>query len=298
MCQYSSQFQGNALYLIDYLRSELQHQCPTALCPEQEHLSPAVPSPQVNLQAAWDRCVHRHICWKSELSSGWQPGGILIKLIIVGALPLPHLPLITLPFYPTHPIEDFSLLFFFVDHAKNSVHLFSLCCRWRAQHILLFTDPRHLPITFVFKSNSSSKCSHLCSPSLPVPVPWVCLAEMFTIFSSQNSVSSPPQPPWSKQTHLHVHLDHGGLTRPTAETPVLEPAAGRRRWLWFGPLSRQPEGNCCHVPGLTLQLHLLSAERRAGLESKRLIDLAKALFHNLLTSEMLSYEAKVMEKFS
>lgn len=148
MCQYSSQFQGNALYLIDYLRSELQHQCPTALCPEQEHLSPAVPSPQVNLQAAWDRCVHRHICWKSELSSGWQPGGILIKLIIGGALPLPHLPLITLPFYPTHPIEDFSLLFFFVDHAKNSVHLFSLCCRWWAQRTLLFTDPRHLPITF------------------------------------------------------------------------------------------------------------------------------------------------------
>lgn len=47
-----------------------------------------------------------------------------------------------------------------------------------------------------------------------------------------------------------------------------------------------------------MQLHLLSAQQQAGSGSKRLIDLAKALFHDLLTSEMLSYEAKVMEKFS
>ena len=98
--------------------------------------------------------------------------------------------------------------------------------------------------------------------------------------------------------HLHVHLDYGALNWPIAETRILDPDPECRLWLWFRLISIQPKGNRCHVPGLILQLHLLSAEQHSGFESKRLIDLAKALFHNLLTSETLSYEAKVMEKFS
>lgn len=74
----------------------------------QEHILSALPFRQVKPQAAWDRHVRLQICWKSKLSSGLQPVGILIKLITVGALPLPHLPLISLPFYPTHPIMDSS----------------------------------------------------------------------------------------------------------------------------------------------------------------------------------------------
>lgn len=122
---------------------------------------------------------------------------------------------------------------------------------------------------------------------------------MFVTFSPLWSPHpSPLQSIWLKQMHLHVHLDYRGLNWPAGETRILDPDPECWLWLWFRLISTQPKGNCCHVPGLTLQLHLLSAEQRSGLESKRLIDLAKALFHNLLTSEMLSYEAKVMEKFS
>lgn len=203
---------------------------------------------------------------------------------------------------PTHPIEDFSLLFFFSLTTPKTQFIFFPPAADGELSIYFYllthgTSPSLL---------SSSPTVH---PSVPNSAPPPCRYQChgFALLRCSLSFpprtlslprSSPPQPPCSKQTHLHVHLDHGGLTRPIAETPVLEPAAERRRWLWFRPLSRQPEGNCCHVPGLTLQLHPLSAEQRSGLESKRLIDLAKALFHNLLTSEMLSYEAKVMEKFS
>lgn len=89
-----------------------------------------------------------------------------------------------------------------------------------------------------------------------------------------------------------------GFDWPSAETWIWDAEPELRLGLCFTSIPSQPKGNCCHVPGLTLQLHLLSAEQHSGFGSKRLLDLAEAPLRNLLTSEMLSYGAEVMEKSS
>lgn len=94
---------GNALHLLG---SEAQHPCPTELGSLQEHVLSFLFCPQVKPQQS-GTAPALEMCWKSRFSSGLQPADTLGKLIIVGALPLA-----TLPFYPSHPIMDFSLLFF------------------------------------------------------------------------------------------------------------------------------------------------------------------------------------------
>lgn len=99
---------------------------------------------------------------------------------------------------------------------------------------------------------------------------------------------SPP----NKCTFMSLGLQ--GFEWPFAETRIWDAEPE----LCFRPIPSQPKGNCCHVPGLTLQLYLLSAEQRSGFGSKKLLDLAEAPLRNLLPSEMLSYGAEVMEKSS
>lgn len=84
-------------------------------------------------------------------------------------------------------------------------------------------------------------------------------------------------------------LGFQGSDWPSAETRIWDAEPELRLWLCFRPIPSQPKGNCCHVPGLTLQFHLPSAEQHSGFGSKRLLDLTEAPLRNLLTSEMLSY---------
>lgn len=151
--------------------------------------------------------------------------------------------------------------------------------------MLLHINPRRLP-SLLFSSPTAHPGTLSSTPLRAGRRRRLCPAQTSAVLShtatfspSSGHASAPSRP-----------LGAGGST-----WPVRDPEPGPR----CGSASSAPaKGNCCRVPGLAPQLHLLSAERRSGLESKRLIDLAKAPFRNLLTSEMLSYEAKVMEKFS
>lgn len=196
-----------------------------------------------------------------------------------------------------HLAVGFSLLFFFIfiDRVKPSSSFSpSLCCRWQAGFINPGTS-----LLFCLHPRIPSSASRL------VAVPRRRFAETFAI-PSGSTVSFPTPKPPSLSSAADLLQTNApsccfgcqGFSLARCRATKLGPRADRWPRLWFRLISSQPRGNGCHGPGLALQPHLLSAEQPSGLESKGLIDLAEALSRNLLRSEMLSYEAKVMEKFS
>lgn len=133
---------GNAFHLLDPFGSEAQHPCPTEL-QEQDlslFLCPHVKPQQSGTAPALEKC------WKSRFPSGLQPADTLRKLIIVRALPLA-----ALPFYPSHPIMDFSpllfsslntpkLQFIFSPSAADGDFSFYLLTHGTSQHFCLQTQ--------------------------------------------------------------------------------------------------------------------------------------------------------------
>lgn len=183
---------------------------------------------------------------------------------------------------------------------SNQVHLFPLpsAADGKLRACAGFINPG-TSLLFCLHPRIPSSASRL------VAVPRRRFAETFAI-PSGSTVSFPTPKPPSLSSAADLLQTNApsccfgcqGFSLARCRATKLGPRADRWPRLWFRLISSQPRGNGCHGPGLALQPHLLSAEQPSGLESKGLIDLAEALSRNLLRSEMLSYEAKVMEKFS